>query len=310
MAKEHNKQWRYMLERQHVVNNPVIINDDIELQRRMFYEAALSTGITVDFYNCRSEKYDLNQDLNLEWDEPIYLPVIFDDAPKVKVLKNLGWYTDDEEKPELLYLPMYKDWTTKELLDVKENSIVRVHYYGEIQAAAFRVTDKKMDSVYGVHWVCKLAPERLNDFTMIELNGEHFLKRSEIRPRHTEYMTKQKEDGYHEEYDKSRDWRKYDHEGYVNTIVDNQDAEGRYSKTLQEGKNENNVVNYTEAELNEETTFGAVEGCKYIDNFDFIEDYKIPKKPKKKLGAENKEETKEESDVEKEKKKRGGKFQY
>lgn len=277
MAEEYGKEWRYSLERQHSVHNPVIINEDIELQRRMFWESALHTGITVDFYNCKFEQQDFNQDLNLMWDDAIRLPVIFDDAPKVKVLKNLGWYTEDDERPELVYLPMYKDWMTKELLDVKENSIIRLYYFGGISTADFRVTDKKMDSVYGVYWVCKLAPERMNDFTMIELNGEHFLKRSEVRSRHTEYMDKQISDGYNPDYDKSSDFRNYEHSSYVNQIVDNDEDEG-LADNLNYSSTENNNVGYTDKESNENTTFTSIDGKKYIDNFDIIENYEKPKK--------------------------------
>lgn len=277
MAEEYGKEWRYSLERQHSVHNPVIINEDIELQRRMFWESALHTGITVDFYNCKFEQQDFNQDLNLMWDDAIRLPVIFDDAPKVKVLKNLGWYTEDDERPELVYLPMYKDWMTKELLDVKENSIIRLYYFGGINTADFRVTDKKMDSVYGVYWVCKLAPERMNDFTMIELNGEHFLKRSEVRSRHTEYMDKQISDGYNPDYDKSSDFRDYEHSSYVNQIVDNDEDDG-LADNLNYSNTENNNVGYTDKESNENTTFTSIDGKKYIDNFDIIENYEKPKK--------------------------------
>lgn len=277
MAEEYGKEWRYSLERQHSVHNPVIINEDIELQRRMFWESALHTGITVDFYNCKFEQQDFNQDLNLMWDDAIRLPVIFDDAPKVKVLKNLGWYTEDDERPELVYLPMYKDWMTKELLDVKENSIIRLYYFGGISTADFRVTDKKMDSVYGVYWVCKLAPERMNDFTMIELNGEHFLKRSEVRSRHTEYMDKQISDGYNSDYDKSSDFRNYEHSSYVNQIVDNDEYDG-LADNLNYSSTENNNVGYTDKESNENTTFTSIDGKKYIDNFDIIENYEKPKK--------------------------------
>lgn len=277
MAEEYGKEWRYSLERQHSVHNPVIINEDIELQRRMFWESALHTGITVDFYNCKFEQQDFNQDLNLMWDDAIRLPVIFDDVPKVKVLKNLGWYTEDDERPELVYLPMYKDWMTKELLDVKENSIIRLYYFGGISTADFRVTDKKMDSVYGVYWVCKLAPERMNDFTMIELNGEHFLKRSEVRSRHTEYMDKQISDGYNPDYDKSSDFRNYEHSSYVNQIVDNDEDDG-LADNLNYSSTENNNVGYIDKESNENTTFTSIDGKKYIDNFDIIENYEKPKK--------------------------------
>jgi hypothetical protein len=41
MADEYGKEWRYQLERQHSVNNPIIVNEDIELQRRMFWVTKL-----------------------------------------------------------------------------------------------------------------------------------------------------------------------------------------------------------------------------------------------------------------------------
>ena len=152
-----------------------------------------------------------------------------------------------------------------------------LYYFGGINTADFRVTDKKMDSVYGVYWVCKLAPERMNDFTMIELNGEHFLKRSEVRSRHTEYMDKQISDGYNPDYDKSSDFRNYEHSSYVNQIVDNGE-DGGLADNLNYSSTENNNVGYTDKESNENTTFTSIDGKKYIDNFDIIENYEKPKK--------------------------------
>lgn len=176
MADEYGKIWRYPVERQHVVNNPVIFNKDIDLQRRMFWEAAQSTGILVEFYNCVYDDSDFNNDPNNLWEDKIILPIIFDDHPKVKVIKELGWFTEDDERPMLAYLPIYKDWTTKELLHLREQSLMRVFYYGNDMPAEFRVTDKKMDSLYGVYWVCKLAPERINEFYFVQEGGRHFLK--------------------------------------------------------------------------------------------------------------------------------------
>lgn len=142
----------------------------------MFIEAATSTGIIVDFYRCVTDRNDFNNDPNCIWEDAIHLPVILDDAPKVKVLKDLGWFSEDDERPTLVYLPMYKDWTTKELLDVSENSLLRIHYFAQPVPAEFRIMDKKMDSIYGVHWVCKLAPERLDHFYVVNEKGRHFLK--------------------------------------------------------------------------------------------------------------------------------------
>ena len=176
MKEEYGKVWRYPVERQHVVNNPVIFNRDIDLQRRMFWEAAQSTGILVEFYNCMYDDSDFNNDPNTLWEDKIILPVIFDDHPKVKVMKEYGWYTEDDERPMLVYIPMYRDWTTKELLNLRENSLIRIFYYGNETPSEFRITDKRMDSLYGVHWICKLAPERFNRFCFVQEGGRHFLK--------------------------------------------------------------------------------------------------------------------------------------
>ena len=152
----------------------------LDLVRRMSFEAMLSTGITVDFYRCNSSKSDLYQDPDCTWDPAIQVSCIFEDNPKVKILKNLGWYNEDEEiRPPIIYLPMYIDWESKKLFDVTSNSLVRVHYFGQNTPSEFRITERKMDSVYGVYWVCKLSPERLNKFEEVRINGTHFLKRKD-----------------------------------------------------------------------------------------------------------------------------------
>jgi len=228
MSREYDRNWRYDMQRQHVVNNPIIFNDDIDIQRRMFWEAAISTGITVDFYNCCSDISDFYQDPNLKWEKPVLLPVIFDDHPKVKILKDYGWFTEDEEdRPQLVYLPMYKDWTTKELLKLNDNSLIRVHYFGQNFASEFRITDKRMDSLYGVYWVCKLAPERINVFNFIDEHGEHFLKRAR-----------------RDEPDKMvGDKRVYENDQYVKNIIES-DNEDTYYDMIMNGKDENTVDKY------------------------------------------------------------------
>ena len=92
-------------------------------------------------------------------------------------------------------------------------------------------------------------------------------------------MTKQLEDGYSSDYEKSSDFRTYEHDSYVNQIVDNDDTEGS-ADSINFANTESNNVGYTEVEDNMSTTFGSVDGKKYIDNYDIIEDYKVPKKDK------------------------------
>lgn len=243
MTQEYGKIWRYPVERQHVVNNPVIFNHDIDIQRRMFWEAAESTGIIVEFYNCMYDNSDFNNDPNCLWEDKIILPVIFDDHPKVKVIKELGWFTEDDERPMLVYIPMYRDWTTKELLHLREQSLIRVFYYGNEIPSEFRITDKKMDSLYGVHWVCKLAPERFNRFCFIQENGRHFLK---LKERHDESTGE--EGGYKDGY------QNYDHDSYINNIAREHPFDD-YFDDIMNGDSENTVDFYTK-EANDDDLIG------------------------------------------------------
>ena len=93
-------------------------------------------------------------------------------------------------------------------------------------------------------------------------------------------MSKQLEDGYSSDYENTSDYRTYEHDSYVNQIVDNDDNDGS-ADSLNYSDTESNNVGYEESEDNMSTTFESVDSKKYIDNFDVIEDYKIPKKDKK-----------------------------
>lgn len=236
--KEFDKTYRWPIERQHQVNNPYIWRHDLDHLRRQFWEAAQSTSLTVDYYACISDKDDWNNDPNVRWAEPILLPVIFDDSPRVKILKNFGFYSEDDERPTLLYLPMYIDWMTKDLLDVRENSLIRVHYFGQNIPAEFRITDKRMDSVYGIFWVCKLAPERFNQFYLVQEHGRHFLKLgrrdSDVRCEH-EYMDEGKD----------KDTRTFEHDDYTENMRTPGFSADDYFDKIMDSETENTVDFYT-----------------------------------------------------------------
>lgn len=234
-----DEEWRYTLERQHSVRNPILINQDIDLLRRQFWEAASMTGIYVDFYNCCYDHSDFYQDPNLKWESAIYIPILFDDNPKIKTLKDYGWFSEDEDRPQLAYFPMYRDWQTKELLDLRENSLIRIPYFGQNTESEFRVMDKRLDSVYGTYWICKLAPERLNDFYLIDEHGEHYLKRNPNRSDDCEHEIK--------EGDIDKDNRRYENDKFVNEIVDDSDRDDYYDMIMNSAT-ENTVDNYDQKE--------------------------------------------------------------
>jgi hypothetical protein len=211
---EYDKEWNYTLENQHLSGNPKVFGKDIDIIRRMAFEAMFSTGITIDFYRCVSEVEDFYQDPNCRWDDAIQISAIFEDNPRIKVLKDLGWFSEDEEiRPPIIYLPIYKDWITKEVFDIKDNSLIRIHYFGQSSPSEFRIMEKKMDSVYGVYWVCKLAPERLDNFYMVTQDGAHYLKRSETRSDKCE----------HEKNDTKEDERVFNHGDYEKYVENKSD---------------------------------------------------------------------------------------
>lgn len=214
MAYEQDKDWRYQLESQHLSGNPIIFGKDIDLVRRMAFESFMSMGITVEYYRCWYDKKDFYQDPDCKWDDRILMHAVFEDNPRIKVLKDLGWYNEDEEiRSPIIYLPLYKDWRSKEVFDIKDNSLIKVHYFGQESPSEFRITEKKMDSVYGVNWICRLAPERLEDFFTITDNGTHYLKRKKPGDRIPETCD-------HDANDTHEDGRIYQHGDYEKNVSD------------------------------------------------------------------------------------------
>ena len=170
--------WGYELEDQNLIRQKNLFRCDISLQRRLFYDACLHSGYKVEYFEAEREQRDLYYDTTVLWKESIILPCIFDDTKNIKILKNLGWFAADQEiQPNILYLPMYKKWETKEILDLQDQSLFRINYFGQNYPVDFRLSEKRRDSVYGIYWICKLAPEYLDNFYYITDHGSHYLKR-------------------------------------------------------------------------------------------------------------------------------------
>lgn len=170
--------YNYKIGDQNIIKAPNLWNLDLEVPRRQMLESARMAGTRCAYFQVDEIYRDLYQDPIVRWKDSILIDCIFDDSPKVRTLKDVGWFSDDEEeRPPLLYLPMYKNWVSKEIFPVIEESLVRVFYFGQPYPTDFRITNKKMDSLYGVYWLCKLAPEHLDNFYYITEHGSHYLKR-------------------------------------------------------------------------------------------------------------------------------------
>jgi hypothetical protein len=96
------------------------------------------------------------------------------------MLKDLGWYNEDDEiRPLLIYLPIYKN-QEKDILNVRENCILEIIYFGVNKTGKFRITAKRLDSLYGNYWVCKCVPERIESFIDNYSDGFHYLSVDKI----------------------------------------------------------------------------------------------------------------------------------
>lgn len=208
-TQERDKDWKWWDQRgdQNFVRQDNLFRSDVSLQRRIFWDSCTHSGYKVEYFEAEEEVRDIYYDPITRWKDSIILPCIFDDSKNIKVLKNLGWYSADQEiQPTILYLSMYKHWETKEILDLKDQSLFRISYFGQRTPSDFRLTEKKMDSVYGVYWICKLAPEHLDNFYYVTDHGSHYLKRKEDKEAKCDHQYGEKGE------ESKRDSRIYQHE--------------------------------------------------------------------------------------------------
>jgi hypothetical protein len=159
---------------------PRIVGRDSDIVRRMFLEATQTVGCTAVFHELKSATSDLYNDPDTLYYPPVVLDILLDENPKVKMLKDLGWYNEDEEiRPLLIYLPIYKN-QDKDLLNVRENCLIEVVYMGVNTRSTFRISSKRLDSIYGNYWVCKCVPERRISFIYDPSDGHEFLTTGRI----------------------------------------------------------------------------------------------------------------------------------
>lgn len=171
------------------------------VQEKRYYtlnllEAAVMSGNRVGIHTVKTSDLTNKSGEVYTYDEPIYTYVIFDERPKVHLLKTLGWYREDtSELPILAYIPthlLYKkeivedneveeyveNYTTligaemKELVNLGESEnyklkplkIIRgtkidieYDFLPESKANTFYVVNSKIDTV-SLNYVVQLMP--------------------------------------------------------------------------------------------------------------------------------------------------------
>jgi hypothetical protein len=132
-----------------------LTRNDSELYRNWFKEAAILRGLKVTYrYIVSQDTTEHSEFVNQVLSDPIELSIIYQENPKVKTLKLLGWFSEDpQDKPYIAMLPFDTPNLTNE-------ARIFIPTFMELNSEAreFRITDIKTLIEYPDCWICKIAP--------------------------------------------------------------------------------------------------------------------------------------------------------
>lgn len=88
----------------HVKTTPTA--KEIELQTKFFEEASYMGGTPVLFYPVKNKVISAVSSEFFEYEDPLSIDIIYDERPKISLLKRLNWYTEDQDiQPRIMYIP-------------------------------------------------------------------------------------------------------------------------------------------------------------------------------------------------------------
>lgn len=132
-----------------------LFNNDAKIYREFFKEQARLLGIRVMYRYPIDMDYTLHgQDNPKGYSEPIELDIIFDQSPKLKTLKALGWVSEDPtDKPYIVQVP----YDTKNL---QQGCLIDLPVPEELgESRTFKVTDIQVNQIFPDSWFCKVVPQ-------------------------------------------------------------------------------------------------------------------------------------------------------
>ena len=137
-----------------------------DLSVRHMAEAAKLLGQEALLYQVDKKKFDLHNDIDVEYKEPIRINFILEENPK-PILKKMGWFSEDEELPYIGYFVV----RAEDLTDINLNTDAK------IRITTRQVDDTFLDDLDEIHneflisairgnklvptyFTCKLVPYR------------------------------------------------------------------------------------------------------------------------------------------------------
>lgn len=132
-----------------------LFQEDALIYREFFKEQAKLLGIQVKYQYPVDMDYTLHgQEDPKGYSEPVDLDIIFDQSPKLKTLKKLGWISEDpSDKPYMIQVP----YDTPNLQ--KGSLIILPSPLPLVPSKVFKITDITVDQILPDSWYCKVAPK-------------------------------------------------------------------------------------------------------------------------------------------------------
>lgn len=132
-----------------------LFRNDAEIYRKFFKEQARLLGIKVQYqYPVDMEFTTHAQENPRGYSVPIEMDIIFDQSPKLKTMKKLGWVSEDpSDKPYLVQLPYDAPNLQAGCLVTLPSPIPGS------QSRVFKITDIAVDQILPDSWYCKVAPK-------------------------------------------------------------------------------------------------------------------------------------------------------
>lgn len=136
----------------------LLTDKDAKLFRTFFKEAAMLRGIDVRYQYIIQESISIHSESDLTLSEPINMSILFDENPRLKTLKTIGWVSENpEDKPYIAYLP----FDAKEL---SVRNVIEIPPIGSFdKSRKFRITAITTSIEFPDSWLCTLAPLFKND---------------------------------------------------------------------------------------------------------------------------------------------------
>lgn len=128
---------------------------DAEIFRRFFKEQAKLLGVKVYYQYPVDMKFKVNgQEDPLGYSEMIEMNIIFDQSPKLKTLRKLGWVSEDPtDKPYLVQLPY-------DAPNLQKGCLLTLPSPLPLEPSkVFKITDITVDQVLPDSWYCRVAPK-------------------------------------------------------------------------------------------------------------------------------------------------------